>query len=406
MIALILALQAAAPATGVPSHSDEAKTIVVIGPRRRKASEALAACIARGCPPNEEIVASLLKADAEFIEGDYVAGRRSMGAARRRNGRYAKQYPELVSEISRVDSRLASLLGQRDEQRLAAAQAVDALRAGLPANDPRVLMQRLEVGDAYLLTGSRFDEAHAIYRQVAEQAKAAGQMTVYGRALLRPAIMYLGLSLNGALYRPAMRQALAKIDATTEPELASVRDVAVMLRMRLAMAGGTKEEVDAALAALAKRPVAVPVVAYAPAVNLGMAGGEPTGLRDLELANADASILSQANFNPEFSIDKQWVDVSFWVTPEGKVRDVEVVRQGDPSVKDWIPAVRKALNERRYVPLAMDHDGPGVLRLERYSMVSDERSRSFSRLKGRTDAPHVEMTDLSNSTLARTLRAN
>ena len=73
---LLLMAQAASPPAG---SQDE---IVVTG---RRAEEALAECLARKCPPAEEIEASLQASVEQFADGRYAHARRTLQTAIRRN---------------------------------------------------------------------------------------------------------------------------------------------------------------------------------------------------------------------------------------------------------------------------------------------------------------------------------
>ena len=135
--------QVAAPPVppSVPlAHSvdGEGKTIVVVGRRVEDSARALAACIARQCPPKEEIDASLAHAEDQFLAGDYPEAQRTLAKARGRNMRYKRELPVEVGDLLRASGRMLAVNGQRDAARITAIDSLDALKSGLPSTDRRI----------------------------------------------------------------------------------------------------------------------------------------------------------------------------------------------------------------------------------------------------------------------------
>jgi hypothetical protein len=78
--ALATAQQAPAPAA---ANSPPTRDVVVTGVRLKDTEAALKACIARKCPPKEDIDATMAHAENEFVAGDYqVRGRHCSAASR------------------------------------------------------------------------------------------------------------------------------------------------------------------------------------------------------------------------------------------------------------------------------------------------------------------------------------
>ncbi|MGL4313867.1 MAG: hypothetical protein ACRCSO_07725, partial [Sphingomonas sp.] len=85
-------------------------TSVRLSDSRRKLQE----CIARHCPPKEDIAATLAHAENQFVEGDYRGAYGTLFSGRHRNQRFAKDYPVEVAGLLRARYRLAAHLGEGD----------------------------------------------------------------------------------------------------------------------------------------------------------------------------------------------------------------------------------------------------------------------------------------------------
>lgn len=378
MLAMMQAVAAPVPAA---PQGDGEKTIVVVGRRLADTERALAACIARQCPPKEEIDASLAHAENQFLAGDYPASRRTLLAARKRNAKYAKDLPIDVSDLLRANSRLAILNGMPTAGRINTIDTLDVLKGGLPADDPRVLMQRLSVGDVFAKQG-RFEASRDIYGTVEKQAHKAGLPMVEGLAMLRTAVQYTALAAVDARYKDSAKAAIARIRATTDPALAPFRDSMPTLERNVALGGKVH---DAEKAMLAKTPSAERVnraiLVYAP----------PIKLADQSRSNS-TTVFVGGDDTP------QWIDVAFWIAPDGSVRDIDVARQSDNAKGQWIELVKKALAGRLYRPLALGANDPGLRRIERYSLFYDRAFATGSRVSTRSPLPNIEVTDLTVDT--------
>lgn len=383
MILLVVALLQSAAVAPPPAAAAEDQTIVVVGQRLSGTERALAACIARGCPPKEEIAASLAHAENQFLVGDYAASRETLLKARGRNEKYAKDIPVDVANLIRASGRLASLNGLSDSSRTNAIDSLDVLKGGLAHSDPRVLTERLLVGDTFAKE-RRYTAAEEVYGTVAKQANAAGLKQVEGLALLRTAVLYTALASVDSAYEYQARKAIRRIRDTTDPELAPFREATVTLERRVK--SGDKAH-DVEKAELAKTPsqqrTNEAVLVYASPI-------------DLPDRSESGSKVVAVTGDPI----PQWVDVTFMVRPDGTVQDIDVVRQSDNVRGPWLDAVKASLAKRLYRPLAMAADKPGLRRIERYSLIYDVSYAPGSRVQARSSKPRVEMTDLTVETPA------
>ncbi|KQN15718.1 hypothetical protein QP178_09060 [Sphingomonas aurantiaca] len=370
--------QAAAPAPVAPAHSadGEGKTIVVVGRRVEDSARALAACIARQCPPKEEIDASLAYAEDQFLAGDYPEAQRTLAKARGRNMRYKRELPVEVGDLLRASGRMLAVNGQRDAARITAIDSLDALKSGLPSTDRRIFIQRLAVGDAFAKEG-RFIAARDVYNKVANQAAAAGDVRVKGYALFRIAGLYTSIAPLVPAYRQTAFDSLRRIDETTEPDLAPFRDAAKFLRCRL-QGTGVNAGRDCIAATNTDR-VSKAELIYAP----------PIDLNNWRQENPSTVARLHGEATP------QWADVAFRVAPDGTVRDIDTVRTSTNVDAGWMKLVTDALGERRYRPLQRAPSDEGLRRIERYSIVYDVVSMKGTRIRARSSVPHIEILDLT-----------
>ena len=82
--------------------------IVVVG---RRAESDLAACLARECPPTEEVEASLQASVEQFADGRYDDARRTLQQAIRRNRDHGPELPGPVSSLYATLATVAEHLG-------------------------------------------------------------------------------------------------------------------------------------------------------------------------------------------------------------------------------------------------------------------------------------------------------
>lgn len=378
MILVVVALLQAAAAVPPAQMPGGDTTIVVVGQRLSSTEHALAECIARGCSPKEEIAASLAHAENQFLVGDYAASRQTLLKARSRNEKYAKDIPVDVANLIRASGRLASLNGQSDSSRINSIDSLDVLKGGLDRSDPRVLTQRLLVGDTFAKE-RRYTAAEDVYSTVAKQAHAANLKQVEGLAMLRTAVLYAALASVDSTYNYQARKAVRNIQETTDPELAPFREATVTLDRRI-KAGDKAHDVEKA--ELAKVPLGQrtdeAILVYAPPI-------------DLPDRSASGSKVVAMSGDPV----PQWIDVTFVVRPDGTVQDIDVARQSDNVRGPWVEAVKVSLAKRLYRPLAMAADRPGLRRIERYSLIYDVTYAPASRVQVRSSEPRIEMTDLT-----------
>lgn len=322
--------------------------VVVTGERVEKARKALTQCLARKCPPRDDILLSLTLADAQFMEGDYRNSRRTLIAARDRNGRFASRYPLEVAALHRATGRLHSLNGRPDRAQGRGADAVDALRTRFEPTSREVLLQRLSNGDV-LLRNNQVEAGLARYSDVARAAENAGLFDVQGLALLRRAMLLTSMAESIWSYRDLAERARAEILDNRDPRFLPFRNAVRIMPIRNAKDEETrKAAIDTVMAQLEPDPASnpTPLLVYQPSLRI----------EDFRFG------VAPGNNDPAF------VDISFRILPSGRTGDIHVINQVGPVAPLWTDTLIKAIAKRRYAPLARPD---GQLHLERTSFVSD-----------------------------------
>lgn len=380
-------LAASLPAVSVSAQSTPPAAaaqgdVVVTGVRLKDSEAALKTCVARGCPPDEDIRATLAHAENQFVAGDYGAANRTLAASIRRNGDAAKRYPVPVSDLYRAHSRVAINLGEANAFRFSTLSSLDALKAGLSSDDRRVLAQRIEVADMFARLGLA-EQALDGYRGVAKDADKAHNMLMVGYARLRLATLYSVLAdvdeQGGYAARSA--DAIRWLLDNRAPELAAFRGAAELLSARRSARAGDAAAIDRLVARYA-RSTTRPVLLYAPPLQTETSGRAKEG-------GSTTSMMAVGSF------ENQWVDVSFWVTPQGKVSDAAILRESSTLDRSWVKPIVAGIAQRRYAPLKMDAAEPGLLRVERYTQTAHWMDATGTRIRQREAIPRIEMVDLT-----------
>lgn len=369
------ALAIAAPAWAQENSAQDGSTVIVVtGNPLSETAKRLKACIARNCPPNEDIDASIAHAENQFLEGDYLNARATLAAAHGRNARHAKAYPVEVADLDRTYGRLVNMNGRPNDGRILQIGALETLKGGFESGDTRILDQRLMTGDEYIHTG-RIKAATDVYRKVEKQARAARNLRVVGNAMLRPATLFTALTAMDSGYRTPARAAITRLDKTTEPELADFRVAARLLRARLAATTGDDKELESTLEKLAGDGFTYPVLVYEEPAFRNV---PPTGVFERSLHS-----------NPE------WIDIRFRIDASGRVHDVDALRQSPQISNDWPKYIRRTLPKRRYAPLKLPAGSDGMVRIERFTLVFDAESSTGSHMQSRSTRGRLVSLDLT-----------
>lgn len=380
MIWLAMLLQTTASAPPTPPlqpqsalAATQADDIVVVGRGIEGAQAALDACVARNCPPDEEIRAALVVASRRFLAGDYAGSRATLLKTRGRTAKSDATYPVAVSDLHRALNTMGNLDGRPDSARISAFDATTALRAGLKPDDPLILLQRLDTANQ-LTRDARIIGARQIYDDVIKRAAKNGYPDIEAEAMFQAATLYTTLASVDPGYRGEAARWAARLERRSEPEFAPYRQGIALVKLQL----------DASKAPRSERAKV-------------LAQAKP-------LATRDAFLLSEPEV--EFSVsnktlagvsggaggDKpEWADVAFFVQPDGTVRDVAVIAQSEVKPGSWLPRKTQAVGQRRYAPFS----GAPIYRVERYTMVHADNSTTGSRITSRSARGVLNTTDIT-----------
>lgn len=369
-------------AIGQPLQQSDGETVIVTARSLKSTESDLAECLARKCPPREDIELSLAHGENLFVAGDYAESRRVLAKSRERNRRHAETLPVEVGDLNRAYGRIAGFDGHAATARLAQIESLDALKAGLDRNDARVLAQQLMIADEYLKAG-RLAAADDVFSTVKKRAIEAGLPQIRVQAMLRQAVAYAAMASVRADFRSAARHLLKQLQDTTDPALAPYREAGTLLEARVAAERGDEKALGAAIATMNLSQQTRPVLIYAPAIDL-----PPRGER-----NSTVSV-KRGEGKPE------WIDVGFDIDPAGKVKNVEILRKTDTVWGYWPDRVLKAISERRYAPVGPNVDRTLLQRTERFSMVYNLEMLNGSRIMSRSPDGQIISLDLTGEPVA------
>lgn len=373
-IAFTAAVTAALPAPAQhASPATDERTIVVTGRPLEESRRALAECLARKCPPNEDIDATLAHAENLFVAGDYKSARRTTLASIARNRRHASAHPVPLADLYRANGRIAAHLGEGRSYESSTVAIAHALKAGLGKDDVRIIAAELEKAEMFATLG-RTERSRQIYGKMQRRAERLGRDDIAAQIRLRSAWLHQ-LENNEVFARAALKE----IAADRTPAARSARAAALVLLARLDGKGGDQAEADALTADLRELGGDRPVLIFAPRIET------PT----------DAAMPNEAQWAlrrmPLHAFEDQWVDVGFRIGADGRVDDVEMLRSRGST--HWAKPVLNSIARRIYSPAG----GPeGHYRVERYSLTSlwDYKAPATHR-RVRSPYSRIEMLDLT-----------
>lgn len=385
--------QTAAPTPAPATNSSQ--DIVVTARSLDDTARALAECLARNCPPAEDIAATLAHAENQFIAGNYRDARTTTLGSIRRNGDEARTVPIELSGLYRANARIAAHLGEGRAYQLSVLEMRDTLRTGLPNDEARLLVADIEVADSRRALGYA-DEARDAYRRIARDAMEKNQPRIAAYARIREA----SLNHPGPRGRPyerntadarAARATLAELSAAPQTFGADMALLADIMLAGYERDMGDMTRTDAlvrrfAAGGGARRPLLI--------------RADPIRLQESEGNDVEGSLPSSNPFarSQMVNVNNRWIDVGFWVESDGRVREVEILRhEGDANW--WADSVRRSILSRAYTPLAQEDDGvasPGFYMVERYTLTARYSTEcTGTRLRCREGELQVERMDLT-----------
>lgn len=377
---LVIALAAL---TVQKESADESRDIVVTAQPLEKTQAALDACVKRGCPPKEDIAATLAHAENLFVAGDYGEGRRTTSAGIRRNKRYAKELPVEISNLIRANSRIAAHEGEGEVYRLSLLDMRDTLRDGLGADDPRTLIARIEIADS-LVSFEKVREAEREYDRIASAARKANVPVVEGYALLRKSMLMAALARRDAVMLNRARTVIKELADSVVPEHKPFAQAARIVRAQMEAKYDKTIAPEIPLPTVSASAGARPVLLYSEPIDFER-GPNWSKLKEV----STTALTLPGHFSD------QWADVGFFIKPDGSVDDIEPIRTGKGYDGDWLKPIMTSIATRRYAPVAVASGSPGLFRVERYTKTGRMTSVTRSRIRYREPYWRIEVLDMS-----------
>lgn len=369
MLALVLLLQA--------TSAD----IVVTG---RRLAEAHERCVQGGCAPLLDAQTTVSFAEEKFGEGDYRTAKHALARAISRNKTKAAEAPRAVAALYEAFATVALHEGDAQAYRHAMAKQVGLLRTHLPPDDEAVVASTTWLGDMWAKL-NKPDLANNSFRLAEQQALQSG---------IEPAIIRTGI--KRAWYLAAVHknaEALAKLDEVAARPGASdpdVQTVLQVLRLRIAARDSDDERVDELIARVTIDDLEEPVLLWAPPYERDPVWeGNQTALQ-MGFIEPNATTRSS-----DYSGIK-WADVGFWIRPDGRTSDIEILRS-TPS-PTWTAPVFKQIAGRRYAPDPRNAHGAieqGRYRVERFTQQTRYTTPIGSLISRRVATGDVEVVDLT-----------
>lgn len=394
----LLALAAALRAAPATAQDDKRDDVVVTGARLVDSERTLRECIARKCPPAEDIAATLSHARNLFIAGDYQGARSTLRASRGRNFRFREKLPEPVAALVLANAFVAGHLGEGESARFESIVSLDVLKHAFAANDPRVLNARLELAYQRIRAGD-FDEAITQFRAV--ENLAGNQPEVLGNALIAQVMIADRLTgVAGIEYRwvgeRAKKILLSAKAPGIEPYVATLR----ILEARDAAARGDRSALDAALAAYSQHQPATkrPLLIYQPLVDFSDVAAPRSDPNFYNLGRGPSTRIQTIDSvtPPQAEFEKNWIDVGFWINPDGSVANPAVLRASKQQ-QFWEKRLLRVIANRRYAPFDLAARQFAQFRIERFTYTSDYGNIKGTRIRLRTTPPKIESIDLTGS---------
>jgi hypothetical protein len=364
------------------ARDDDQPTIVVTGIRIQDYRDRLAQCLARHCPANEDADATLALAEALLLEGDYGDARGAVRASLSRNHGQARAFPEPVSDLYRAQTRLARHIGLDREARTAAHNILNALQEGIPREDHRHFTARFEIAEMQMMRAD-FPAARRELAQLIRVARAAGREDVATIAELRD------LQYELVAY-PASdaRARLLEWSQRTAPDQRMRAIGARLLLARLYREEGDSRRADSLLAEIGRGAPAGGRrrLLHTPAYQL--AQQEIRFPEDQDINDRSTYAMGRVLNRTTENYEGKWIDVGFWVLPDGHVSGLEIVRRG--AATDWAGPLLSSIRGRLYSTA-----GDSSYRLERYTFTADFDQITGTHVRARSPRGRVEYLDLT-----------
>ncbi|HLL30529.1 MAG TPA: hypothetical protein VK403_05995 [Allosphingosinicella sp.] len=398
----ILILMSLAGATPGDTAADPALAALPTVP---ETASAVQKCLAKRCSPQADMRATLKHAKALMAEGSYKDAMVAIEASLKRNKAVKKRYPVSVSNLYRHHAQISASLGLGDDYYRSTWNIYRTLKQAFPNDHVRVLSARMEVAEMMRKVRGN-DASYEMYRDLVRDARKRGKLNM---SLVAEVQKISNFSRPG----PRWMKRLREIGGSTDPAL---EDAAIQAKIALGRIY-LKEKDETRFAALQEEframRLAKPQLIHSPPYDLaekemgpgdgmdgfvapsGSDGAWGAGMGDLRPLNGLAStrMLEAGHSVTNYlapGYESMWADIGFWVTPDGKVADVKILRSKGNTF--WATRFLESVKARRYTP--GNGDPKTSYFLERYTYTASYQSTTGTRLQSRSAKPRIEFVDL------------
>lgn len=369
MLSLILLVVAQ---TTTPPAAAPAEEILVVGHR---ATDALNACLARRCPPAEDVEASLQASVEQFSAGRYAGARNTLQKSIDRNRRHAAQLPGPVSSLYATLATVAEHEGYSNLWRNAARANVQLLRRYAGPGDRGTLLEEISLADTMIGTAD-FSTAAEALAKVERRALDGGHSDIAAGAVVRRA--WLAFAQQNDRRAAELADHALAIAGDASAEVAVVRDV---LNSRIALRNGDTGAIDALAARVRNTDTQRPTLLFSKPVEDIKAD---TGMMDLlytRWTDNDSSL--------------RFVDIGYWIRPNGRTAGAEILQTS--GLGQWERAVMRQVATRRYASLLVPAGSPGVYRIDRFTIRATMGMTTGSRIQQRIGRLTTHIVDLTET---------
>lgn len=381
----LLAMLAAAAAPAPPARIDEAGVITVTASRIEELADAAAECARRRCSVRQDVAVSVAYGSTLFDAGRYVAAKSVLRDAIARVKRSARAEPVAVSTLWNALANLEMHEGDQAIVKAATWGSFLTLRDGLAPDALPTLTAEFRLAEWQQRTGDRAG-ARTRHADIARRAAAAGHRQLADASLLRLAqLLDAGGDHAGAI--AALNALAARRDDET-PDAADVRRAALATMARMADSRGDRDTAAATFARLLREPPG-PEPQLISLKPLPQPGREEVD----ELLNPDAVVLDRGSRGGDL-VGLRWIDIGFWIRPDGSVAGVERLRGSERS--GWAAPLLAAVAARRYSPFAAPAGSGGRYRTERFTLTADYATPMGSLVRRRLVNPRFENSVMSD----------
>ena len=331
--------------------------IIVTG---QKLIDAQAECAKGHCDTVRDAQATIALAEMRFRDGDYLEAKRLLSQGVKRSEAAEAREPRAVAALYEAYATVSLHEGNQRDYRQAVINQVRVLETNLPPNDPSVVAAATARGDMWIELRN-FQQAEITYRGIEEQALRDGRDRAAMLAGMKRVWIEAAREKSGRPY--AMLDELEQRPVAKEAAFANALKV---LRLRVAARDANEAEVTRLIAELGAKGAGQGMPDDEPALMVS----PPYALDAVEAANRQSQAFDLRSAVPTASgsvASIRWADVGFWVRPDGRTDDIEILR-GSYS-KGWMQAALQQIARRRY-SASTGGGGGGVYKVERYTAAT------------------------------------